>query len=198
MTTPTTRLILSPHDDDQVLFAGFISMSPTECCRTIVMIVFDSYIQPARGYSNCDAWTRRGESGRASEFIRVDGILRASLRDDVDYTPREVAILDALDTPFMPRDKPITEVYAPLWEENGHEQHNLVSEAAYRCFPSTTIRHYTTYTRTGGRTRKGNPVPVTPEMIVRKHQALACFRSQMQAVTGCQEWFIGDLTEYIA
>jgi hypothetical protein len=60
------------------------------------------------------------------------------------------------------------------------------------------LRRYTTYTRTGGRTRTSTAYPVpSPDALVAKHRALACYRSQMQPETGCQPWFLSDLNEYI-
>jgi len=42
-------------------------------------------------------------------------------------------------------------------------------------------------------------LPKSGEEIARKHQALACFKSQMQLDEriGCWPWFMGDLKEYV-
>jgi LmbE family N-acetylglucosaminyl deacetylase len=194
------KLLLAPHNDDEILFAGFISMIH----HPLVLIVFDSYVQLSRGYFGCSRDARRMESLKAAGILEAGFVEFCGLRDDVDYAAEgrtsdiDTAIMATVDYATDAGNR-ITDVYAPLWEDYGHEQHNLVAASAAFCFSSNVkIHRYTTYTRRGGRTRTENIVPASPEMIAKKHQALACFKSQMQEVTGCREWFMGGLEEYLA
>lgn len=206
-------VFLDPHGDDVALFAAFSLMTPRDE-YVLPVVVFDSFAQSNRGYHQCDAVTRQRETELAYRELGGGNFLMylpvyCGLRDDVDYVPEnkvsdiDRAIVQAIairrDRSTVEVDSdPITDIYAPLWEHHGHVQHNLVANAAYIIAPGARVHRYLTYTRTDGRSRNGNITTPQPEWIARKHHALACFTSQMQECTGCQEWFTGDLKEYLA
>lgn len=199
-------VFLDPHGDDVALFAAF-SLMTLQDRYVLPVVVFDSFAQSNRGYPRCDAATRQRETELAYRELGGGGLHPAycGLRDDVDYVfENRVSDIDQAIVQAIRRDGgvmgsyPITDIYAPLWEHHGHVQHNLVANAAYIIAPGARVHHYLTYTRTDGRSRNGNITAPQPEWIARKHRALACFTSQMQACTGCQEWFTGDLKEYLA
>ena len=195
-------VFLDPHGDDVALFAAFSLMTLRDG-YVLPVVVFDSYMQSNRGYPRCDAATRQRETELAYRELGGGGHpAYCGLRDDVDYVfENRVSDIDQAIVQAIRRDGgsyPITDIYAPLWEHHGHVQHNLVANAAYSIAPGARVHRYLTYTRTDGRSRNGNITAPQPEWIASKHHALACFTSQMQACTGCQEWFTGDLKEYLA
>lgn len=203
------KLLISPHNDDETLFAAFTIMRE----RPTVLVVFDSEVQVLRGFKDCDAVTRRQETLDAIQELA--GVVSASpsaanpgvpvkflgLSDRGSYSPRTVAdaikrtvTLEAFDT-----------IYAPAFEAGGHEQHNQVHIAAALLVDELKTEHpveftrYTTYVRGQEKTRTERPVAIAdPEWIARKHRALACYRSQLRPELGCQPWFCGDLMEYYA
>jgi hypothetical protein len=89
-------------------------------------------------------------------------------------------------------------VWAPMQEEKGHEQHNLVAWAAEVVFGGR-VRSYATYSRGSGRTRTDNEVIPKPDWPALKLRAMACYASQIN-LDNCQPWFRSDdmLREWIA
>lgn len=122
------------------------------------------------------------------------------LRDDMQYSDHAIAVAI-----FDVCPDGITHIYAPAQETSGHGQHSQTARAAQllagQVVPESTlapipITYYTTYTRTGGKTRTANPVPIEqPEWIERKLRALACYKSQIR-LENCREHFTRDLLEY--
>jgi LmbE family N-acetylglucosaminyl deacetylase len=87
-------------------------------------------------------------------------------------------------------------VWAPAYEEGGHEQHNLVAFAAEWAFKDR-VHPYLTYVRGSMRTR-GTEVPFEPEWVSKKLRALACYESQIALVGNTQPWFMDStLREYV-
>lgn len=159
----------------------------------LVLILFDSHIQPARGHINCTDAIRSAESIRALHILGVGHkLVFAGIPDD---TPSPYnAVLAKLQSIALTQT--FEEVYYPAFEKDGHDHHNAVAMAVEAVFPVRTP--YLTYTRTHGKSRSNKPVPYTADMIARKHEALACYKSQMDPATGCDSWFLGDLYEYYA
>lgn len=196
-----SKLFLDPHGDDGPLFFAFTIQRE----RPHVCVVFDSYIQPARGLAGCDADTRRDESicaaaellgfstWTAAEWWRYQTFL--GLRDDQHC---EDAMLAAV---LQKRFPDATEVWAPAWEKDGHGQHNCVALAAALAFGDAVKGRYLTYTRAFGKSRMNSRevAPRSAEEIQRKLRALACFPSQMQPDPrqGTRDWFLGDFREYM-
>jgi len=190
------KLLLSPHNDDSELFAAFtiIRERPTVC------VVFDSYVQPTRGIPGCDAETRRMETERAIRVLTGDPDIEEmevptgflGLMDSVEHDPVTLAGILAAVYPLAEH------VWAPAFEEGGHDHHNLVALAAEKAF-SGKVTHYLSYTRTGGKSRSAKEVlPRSGDDIARKLRALACYSSQLQMDPrlGCWPHFVNDLREY--
>lgn len=86
-------------------------------------------------------------------------------------------------------------VWAPAWEVQGHEQHNVVAEAASSIF-GDMVQPYLTYQRGSMRTR-GTEVPFEPSWVWSKMRALCCYRSQIE-LDATRAWFVDDtLREYV-
>jgi LmbE family N-acetylglucosaminyl deacetylase len=188
-------VFISPHDDDQVLFGAFTLLRETP----IVVIVYDSYVQPSRGLAGTEWHLRAAESERACEILGCTDVRRLRFSDaSPDVTPAYIRnrLEDALsDVPPSSR-----RLYFPAYEANGHEQHNIVHRG---CLPaallSPTSCCYMTYTRTMGKSVSEREVPITSaNWITRKLKALACFESQfsLNPNMGCWPHFLRDQREY--
>ena len=134
-----------------------------------------------------------------------DGHLRfLGFRDD--QSPQERSLTEYIRE-LLNFDQ-VTDIWAPAYEEGGHEQHNLVARACDAFEGSCRVHRYLTYTRRHGKSRLEDPdyrypyraevLPRSGEDIARKHRALACFKSQMQLDPriGCADWFMIDMREY--
>jgi LmbE family N-acetylglucosaminyl deacetylase len=175
------KLLLSPHNDDETLFAAFTILRE----RPLVCVVFDSHIQVARGATNCDWMTRRMETIEAMKILNPDSApVFLGIRDD-KYGTREIA--DAIHALGE-----FEQVYAPAIEEGGHAQHSLVGEIAAKVF--TNVRHYMTYTKRGK--SEGVPVEFKPEWVVKKLRALASYESQIHHPSNT-EHFLRDHREWM-
>lgn len=84
-------------------------------------------------------------------------------------------------------------VWAPLPEEGGNGDHNIVGEVAERLWPDR-VSFYATYT-SSGRSEIGYPVPAEPGWDTLKREALACYRSQ-SSNPQTRPHFERDLGEY--
>lgn len=193
------KLFISPHNDDETLFGAFTIMKE----KPVVVVVFDSYVQVARGNTDATRSRRRTETSEAVAFLlSVTWSLRfLGLRDDApDYD----YFRDWLKQ--SSRRGAFDGLICPAWEQDGHEQHNDVARICRDLWPAEQRTEYLTYTRTRGRSRSicnadfsvlpAHEVIPTPDMIARKHRALACYSSQME-VENCRDWFLGDLREYV-
>lgn len=185
------KLFLSPHNDDEVLFGALTIMRE----RPLVVVVYDGYVQGNRGV-NILPLVRRKETRVAMSVLGVDDAKFLGLRDDKQYTPEDIIfrLRGAVDI-----EQHFEAVYAPIYDLDGHEQHNLVALAS-GLLDSAKYEHYSTYTRNGGRQRTPNEVlPLDGSMIARKHRALACYTSQMDMDErlGCWPHFMNDMREYM-
>ena len=187
------KLFLSPHNDDECLFGALMIMRE----KLLVVVVYDGYVQGNRGVG-VFATQRRLETISAMEELGCSMPPKfLGLRDDCAYTPDDVVfrLRSVVDV-----DQTFESVYAPMYDLDGHAQHNIVSLAADKLNAASHVR-YSTYTRNGGRQRTQNEVsPTNGDMIARKHRALACYASQMDVDTriGTWSWFCGDMREYTA
>lgn len=181
-------LFISPHDDDATLFGAF-SVMADDCD---VLVVYDSYVQVARGAEWCDKETRERETveSLAELGISKEKIFRARLRDDAVYPDFEPAIqgIHGYDR-----------FYVPKHADEGHAQHNDVNHwvmaAIKKLTPPRSVLFYGTYTPAGKMVLARGVVP-TPEMIQRKLRALACYGSQIR-LENCRDHFMRDLREYV-
>lgn len=180
------KLFVSPHNDDAVLFGAFTLMSE----RPAVLTVFDSYVQPGRGFLMCSAELRRGEDIAAIGLLGLP-VNFAGVRDDLPIESARVAVYWALRA--VPS---VDEVWLPAVEEDGHAQHNLVGEVGLDVFRGARVHRYLTYTEQG-KSVGGRRVECSGGMIRRKLQALVCYRTQFEPGLGCGEHFVRDQNEYV-
>lgn len=189
-----SAILLSPHNDD-LLFSAYLGLR----YEAQIITVFDSYAQPSRSWLRdsdrirCMAPQRRHEDIQAAQAlglpIRFMGIPDTGHEDG----GVERQMLDYWNSIGYPRPNVLI---APLWEEGGHEQHNLVAKFADQ-LPVPKVVLYTTYKRELGRTREGMEVTPEPSWVLKKLRALACYESQITiGELGCWPWFM-DLHEYV-
>jgi LmbE family N-acetylglucosaminyl deacetylase len=179
------KLFVSPHNDDAALFASFTLQRE----RPLVLTVFDSHVQVSRGHYACDAATRRKEDAAAMEILGC-GIAFSGVSDEEPELTIKERVRGALShwTP--------SEVWIPAVEDGGHLQHNLVGEIGSDVFAGSKIHRYLTYTRTHGKSTNGREVKPTGAMMMKKLQALACYRTQIEIdALGCWPHFM-DLREF--
>lgn len=179
MTEPYVRhVLLAPHNDDETLFASFVILR----FRPHVVVCFRSERQQAVGI---DDVTRETETAAAM------GILGTTWEQCPisDKAPDESALCAYLAASFVPDEVGI--VFAPLHEEGGHEQHNLVADVAARAFPGKQIVRYTTYRRGWPVTRTRTPIPFDPTWPALKLRALACYQSQI-SLPDTAPWFLDN------
>lgn len=177
-------LLLSPHDDDNALFASFICLRE----KPLIIICTDAYIQDQRGEINCDHETRANETKEACKILGCP-VIRLGIRDDA-FT--EEALVKALRG-FSGFDK----IYAPALQ-GGNPQHDIVSRACTGVFKER-LRYYTTYSRQELWTTGKEEVIPTWDELNTKYKALECYKSQInlpataphfEAILGKSEWLI--------
>lgn len=111
-----------------------------------------------------------------------------------DIDPNEDAIIhEMLRTNKVLRPKV---VWAPMFELEGHEQHNMVARAAEVVFPGR-VRSYATYSRGSARTRTPNEVRPEPDWPALKLKAMACYTSQIN-LDNTRDWFSDWSREWVA
>lgn len=183
--------------------------------RPLIVVAFDSYVQPSRGIPNCGIEIRRGETVEALDILLGydehqnfrDTVRFFGLRDDVPIWSNFSVRLDDIVASLRP-----DEIFFPAYEEGGHEQHNgvsrLTSEVVDRINANAVKpikqTRYLTYVRGKGKSRSHATLPThevpieSADWIVRKHLALACYVSQHQLDPrlGCWPWFCEELKEY--
>lgn len=175
------NILLSPHNDDEVLFAAYTLMR----VKPLIVMCTDGYIQGERG-DPITAEQRRNESKDAAWLLDCKGIFLGI--KDTELT--EENLIQALK---MLRPKT---VYAPAIQ-GGNAQHDLVGRVAKRLYRN--VIYYTTYTKTELWTKGFVEVVPTPAEIELKNQALSCYTSQInlpatrphfEAVIGKSEWYL--------
>lgn len=175
-------ILLSPHRDDETLFASFLILRHKP--HVIVCVnAGGSHDETAEAMDVLGAsWETLG--------LNPENPGWSQLRDRLSRYPRD------------------TTVFAPAcgFEANGHTQedspagfgilhHDHVGAIAAELFDDVVF--YTTYTRWGGR-QKGTPVEYEPHWPGLKMRALACYQSQINNPS-TQPWFSGGwLEEYVA
>jgi hypothetical protein len=184
-----TKLFVSPHNDDAVLFGAFTLLRE----KPMVLTVFDSFVQVDRGYPECNADARRAEDVKAVSVCLGCAIHSGYVPDNLTKAAAAPKVYEVLS---MWRRMP--EVWLPAVEGAGNEQHNLVGELGLEIFKGAKIHRYLTYTRTGGKSTGGTLVTPDGPMVLKKLQALACYRTQLQInALGCWPHFLRDQYEYV-
>lgn len=180
-----TALLLAPHYDDETLFAAYtvIRHSPV-----VVTCMGDAQVQKLRGGPSCEE--RRAETITACQILGADGHSWLPVRDGAPDAEALKAMLREV------AEDPWDVVFAPAWEDGGHEDHNLVATLADRIWPQRTL--YLTYRRGHGRStqqtlselshRTAYEAQVERGYRSVKLMAMACYSSQVE-LDDCRPWF---------
>lgn len=182
-------LFLSPHNDDETLFGAFtiLRYQPT------VVICLAPTIQEARGHAGAARSIRRAETQAAMRILGADAVEQWDDTDDAapDWGRVEQRLR-------LGRYAGYEQVFAPVPEEGGHVQHNMLGWVAAAVFGPAVI-HYTTYTTAGK--SEGRPWSGRKDFdlawIALKLRALAEYTSQLSIKPlGCWPHFLRDLEEH--
>lgn len=185
-----TVVLFEPHHDDAVLFSCYtlLRLKPQ-----VVTVLGWAQVQEEYGIRG---ETREAENAQAFSGLGLTDWM-SWLHSDIN--PNWQAVRDDMlryDKTHSPE-----EVWAPLWEEAGHEQHNAVTDTAIEVFASTPqrLRFYATYRRGSRRTHTENEVTPEPDWPAKKFRAMSAYVSQIN-LPNCQPWFAADdcLREFIA
>ena len=163
------KLLLSPHNDDECLFAAYTLMRE----KPLVIVVTDSDANLAEGVT---AHERREESRRACELLGVP-VVFLGLKDGT--LEQHKADLKRRLEPFA--SQAWTHVYAPALQ-GGHKDHDAVADVVSSMF--STVSYYATYARGEIFTPAGREIEPTPEEIARKNRVLECYPSQIRLARG--------------
>jgi LmbE family N-acetylglucosaminyl deacetylase len=184
------NLLISPHNDDETLFAAFTLCRERETIW--VVVVFDGYVQALRGEPVTHLERRAETVAALKELGVVNPPIFGGFNDaEPDWVLRVGNFLRALKNNIDP-----TIVYVPQWETSGHEQHNVLCSLVTSVWMTGAVIKYTTYT-TAGKSVGRREIHPEPDWAVRKLRALACYRSQI-TVENCREHFMRGLHEYYA
>ena len=166
-----SKLFLSPHNDDEVLFGAYTIMRE----KPLVVIVTDSYIQQERG----DKATTEQRIEETKEAMKILGAEVEFLHiPDKSFTKKE--LVRAL-FPYKAKT-----VYAPAIEEGGNWIHCAVGRVADGIFPN--VQHYNTYVAGNDKTQGSILIYPTKEEKELKRKALRCYKSQLKIPT-CANFF---------
>lgn len=170
-----TSLFLAPHNDDETLFGAYTLLRE----RPLVVVCTFGMGQPGvlgvdRMLETIDALGVLGVDSHSS-FMQWPVM---DVNPDVDRLERLMLELGEFE-----------QVFAPMVEVGGHEQHNLIGELARQVFPN--VQGYATYRRGDFRTRTQNEVAFDPDWPARKLAAMACYRSQIR-IENTRPWFFDD------
>jgi LmbE family N-acetylglucosaminyl deacetylase len=159
-------LLLSPHNDDEALFASVICQR----VKPLIVVVTDSWVQFNRGQIDITDRVRRDESLKCARVLGCDvsfmGIRDDKLRDVDDVVSELYKVRLAWDPEL---------VFAPA-RQGGHLHHDLVGMAAEAVFPN--VAHYSTYAADQWVTPFGVPLGITEDEKITKMLAIACHVSQ--------------------
>lgn len=183
-----TALVLSPHNDDAVLFSSFNAIRH----QAHVITVFRS----AKQEQHKIYWDVREAEDEAA-FAEL-GIRSYEQWDFADTVEVASTLADALADRLATVEA--DHVFAPAVEEDGHDQHNLVGYVADFVFGrrGIPVTHYLTYRRHHGKSQDGVEVEPEREWVTRKLRALACYRTQIEtAAAGCTAHFLREQREYV-
>lgn len=176
-----TDLLLSPHNDDEALFASYIALR--EKPKVIVCLL------GARKADYPLPTERIAESAAAMEILGCEF--------EQLWFPCDPAPWDLVDLRLRQEPEP-DRVWVPVPEPGGHSQHNKLARLANEIWPGK-LRYYSTYRcEESGypiRTAHGFEVDVDESWPSMKQAALACYRTQIQR-EGTRMHFERDLAEY--
>lgn len=177
------KLLLSPHNDDEALFASYI------CLREHPKVFVALNGGRKRHYATPEA--RVTESAAAMEILGCEFEHLWVPCDPADWESVERRLLLALGD-----DEP-EHVWAPLPEPNGHRHHNRLAHLALRLWPDR-VSFYATYHVIDDwpiRSVHGHLIEPQTGWDESKQAALACYRSQIESA-GTAMHFERPLDEY--
>jgi LmbE family N-acetylglucosaminyl deacetylase len=176
-----TQLLLSPHNDDEALFASYIALR--EKPKVIVALL------GARKKNYPAPIDRVAESAAAMEIL---GCEFEQLHFACDPASWDIVETRLRDEPDPDR------VWVPTPEPNGHSQHNKLARLANEIWPGR-LSYYSTYRtdRNGWptRTTHGHSIAVEEGWPELKRRALDCYQTQIQR-DGTRMHFERSLDEY--
>lgn len=178
-----TQLLLSPHNDDETLFAAYVCLRH----RPRVLTVIDG----ARKRHAALPALRAAESAAAMRTIGCEYEHLGFPLEETDW--------DAISARLAEEPAP-DRVWAPWPEENGHRHHNRLGELAFQLWPGK-VSFYTTYVIDPDsgyptRTVTGAPVDIDEGWDDVKRRALDHYQSQIQQ-DGTRMHFERSLDEYV-
>lgn len=177
-------ILLSPHQDDESLFAAFTIMR----VKPLVIVCTSSYLQPNRGDIGCSNEIRQKETINAMNLVGCPVVFLGI--PDTELT--EETLRERLQH-FNPET-----IYIPALQ-GGNPQHDLVHKVAMELFGRKNIEQYSTYAK-GTWFTKGNwEIKPTHQEMELKNKMLDCYKSQIllpstrphfDAVRNRSEWLI--------
>ncbi len=156
-------VFVAPHNDDETLFGAFTLLRE----KPHVIVCLRSMVQELRG-CGITYRQREAETEAALRTLRVPSWEQWEILDsepDWELIGERLRRLDA------------GHVFAPAFEDGGHDHHNTIAELAARVFHGR-LTAYLTYTHEK-RSTNGQLVPFESEWIELKLMALLCYRSQI-------------------
>lgn len=175
------KLVLSPHNDDESLFAGFLCLRE----RPLVITCFDG----GRKQHFATVEARVEESQAAMKILGCEYEHLWVALDSNDW--------EGIERRLLMRSLDPEHVWAPFPEPGGHRHHNRLAELATRIWPGR-VSFYSTYTVDDDgvhRSSHGELVRIEPGWEALKRRALACYESQI-ASEGTRMHFEQPLDEY--
>lgn len=176
-----TDLLLSPHNDDEALFASYVCLRHQP--RVVVALL------GGRKRHRATPEQRTDESAAAMELLGCE-FRQLPVEVDGSWEDVERMLLEEGD---------FDRVWAPLPEIGGHRHHNRLGMLAVKLWPGR-VSFYSTYTvdETGWphRSTVGAPVPVEDGWEDMKRAALGCYRSQI-VQEGTRMHFERPLDEFV-
>lgn len=178
------ELLISPHNDDEALFASYVCLAH----RPKVITVLNG----ARKRHYPTPAARVAESAAA---MRVLGCEYEHLAFPIDDGPIDWPTI----TRRLRRQRDPGRVWVPLPEPRGQQHHNRVAAIAHELWPGR-LAYFATYTvdERGWPTRStvGYQAPAELGWPKVKEQALGCYRSQAEAAPTAMH-FRQPLDEYL-
>lgn len=176
------NLLLSPHNDDEALFASYV------CLRDRPMVITCIDGGRKRHYATVEA--RVQESAAAMKVLGCEHRHLWVSVEKIDWEGVERRLnMIVIEQPER--------VWAPLPEPTGHLHHNRVAEVALRMWPGR-VSFYSTYHMVEEwpvRSEHGVEAQVEDGWPALKREALACYPSQATA-EGTSMHFQRPLFEY--
>lgn len=173
------KLLLSPHNDDEALFAAYT------CLRERPKVIVCLNGGRKRHYPLPEA--RAAESAAAMEILGCEFEHLYFLCDPAEWDRVEARLVDEPEPEH---------VWAPLPEPNGHRHHNQLAAIALRLWPGK-VSFYSTYRVVDEpiKSTHGSRIAEQPGWPELKRAALDCYATQIER-DGTRMHFEQPLDEY--